>query len=168
MTNSTKVNIGCGMRYMDDAVNVDINPAFEPDIVQDLSEKPWDLESNSYDIVIANNILEHIPPKDRITMISECHRILTVGGKLRVRHPTPGYGCGWDMSHYCIPHWNWYQHPNHRDHWDLLELHLYPFGIGKILPKGLREIVQKCGIRAVRGYELVLRTLPPTYDNADW
>jgi hypothetical protein len=35
------LNLGCGRKYLPEAVNVDINPRTNPDISHDLNSLPW-------------------------------------------------------------------------------------------------------------------------------
>ncbi|PIT90996.1 hypothetical protein COU17_02765 [Candidatus Kaiserbacteria bacterium CG10_big_fil_rev_8_21_14_0_10_49_17] len=89
LTISGKVlDLGCGRKefmhlYGDTVTTVDIDPAYEPDIVADLNE-PLTF-SGQYDWVILNNVLEHI--YDARRLIKESHGLLTAGGKLVILVP---------------------------------------------------------------------------------
>lgn len=51
------------------------------------------------DIVLLCDVLHHVPPVDRATVLEACARLLKPGGKLVVkewiRQPTPAYWAGW-------------------------------------------------------------------------
>lgn len=68
-----------------EAVNVDIRDYPTTDVIQDLSVKHWGIESNSFDIVIAEHVAEHL--QDRLTFISECLRITKPNGLLIIEVP---------------------------------------------------------------------------------
>jgi predicted SAM-dependent methyltransferase len=55
------------------ADNIDIRKLPSTDIVQNLDKKRWDIPSDTYDLVIAEHIAEHM--SDRIAFLKECRRI---------------------------------------------------------------------------------------------
>jgi SAM-dependent methyltransferase len=83
------LNLGSGFRPRSDAVNVDISDACSPDIVHDLRKFPWPLESNAYDYVFADDVLEHLP--DTIASMEEIHRICAPGAVVHIT--TPHFTC---------------------------------------------------------------------------
>ena len=89
------LNLGCGKNIMPDCINVDI---LGPVIV-DLAKFPWPWENNSIDGIYASHIMEHF--QDQEKFINECHRILKVGGFLKLNLPhascVSSVGC---MGHY--------------------------------------------------------------------
>lgn len=149
-----RINIGCGLDYKDGWHNVDINPKFEPDQVQDLEETEWNIETDTYHKILVDNVFEHIDPRMRPNFLSECHRILKTGGKMVMKYPTPGYGVGWDVSHYPIPHWNWAEHPNNRDSWNLDKVEITKHSFGRLLPDNIAKVLMWHGIRTVQGVEI--------------
>ena len=79
------LNIGCGLEKFIGAVNVDAYESCDPDIVWDVN-KPWAwAKDESFDIVYAMHIMEHL--EDWWTAFSECARVLKIGGKLEMRFP---------------------------------------------------------------------------------
>jgi len=60
-------------------VNMDIHPGPMVDIVADASE-PWPVESESYDGVYCQFLLEHISWRKAAEFVKECHRVLMPGG----------------------------------------------------------------------------------------
>lgn len=74
------LSIGAGKRRHEGAIHHD--RVFLPgiDVVWDLNIFPWPWTRESFDRIIAFDVLEHIP--DLIKAIEECHRILVPGGRL--------------------------------------------------------------------------------------
>ena len=60
----------------------------KPDVVWDLNKTPYPFEDNSFDIVIANHILEHLP--NWWGAFNECARVLKVNGLMEVWVPGSG------------------------------------------------------------------------------
>jgi len=56
------------------------------DVAHDLDILPWIWDNNEWDMVYAIDVFEHIN-LEIIQWISECHRVLKVGGKLIMRLP---------------------------------------------------------------------------------
>lgn len=80
------LNLGCGFKKMIGAINVDAFDCCEPDIIQDLSLKPWAwAEDNSFDLIIAHHVFEHLI--NWWGAFEECGRILKVGGILEIKMP---------------------------------------------------------------------------------
>lgn len=82
------LNLGAGNRIMGNgAVNHDqVKHRAEIDVVHDLNQLPWPWEDNSFDLIMAHAVLEHL----RINLlesVNECWRILRPGGTLYVKLP---------------------------------------------------------------------------------
>ncbi|WP_327052778.1 class I SAM-dependent methyltransferase [Halomicrococcus gelatinilyticus] len=159
-----KVNLGCGPDYRDGWTNVDINPEFNPDQVIDLEDNNWDLPSSTFDVVLADNVFEHIDPRKRPTFLEECHRILKEDGELVMRWPTPGFGGGWDVTHYSIPSWEWPNHPNNDDYWETEEISFDYSAIGRYLPQSIATQLMCHGIRTIIAVELVASPTGDEYE----
>jgi SAM-dependent methyltransferase len=106
-----KLNLGSGKDWREDYFNVDFDPYWEPDGVLDFGQplpfgKPLEtqrfgaivLENNSFDEIIANDALEHIP--SLMTAMHSCLNLLKVGGLFRISVP-------YDLS------WGAWQDPTH-------------------------------------------------------
>ncbi len=86
------LNLGCGNKLLvakrgETVVNHD-RTAHRPevDVVHDLNDLPWPWEDNSFDLIVACAVLEHL----RLTLIEsvgECWRVLRPGGRLHVKVP---------------------------------------------------------------------------------
>jgi SAM-dependent methyltransferase len=107
----SKLNLGSGKDWREDYFNVDFDPYWEPDAVLDFSKplplgKPIEtqrfgtiaLENNSFDEIICNDVLEHIP--NLMTAMTSCLNLLKVGGQFRI-------GVPYDLS------WGAWQDPTH-------------------------------------------------------
>lgn len=106
-----KLNLGSGKDWREDHFNADFDPYWEPDAVLDFGHplpigKPLEtlrfgtivLENNSFDEIIANDALEHIP--SLMTAMHSCLDLLKVGGLFRISVP-------YDLS------WGAWQDPTH-------------------------------------------------------
>lgn len=107
----SRMNMGSGKDWREDYLNVDFNAYWEPDAVLDFSKplpigEPLEtvrfgtvvLENNSFDEIIANDVLEHIP--NLVTAMTSCLSLLKVGGLFRIQVP-------YDLS------WGAWQDPTH-------------------------------------------------------
>lgn len=98
-----KLNLGSGRDYKQGWVNLDWNDLDKPDIVHDLNKFPYPFEEDTFDLIEANHILEHL---DRpFEVMRELHRILKSDGTLIVRvphfsrgFPHPEHAHGFDVT----------------------------------------------------------------------
>lgn len=80
-----KINLGCGRRYLEGWINCDVVSSVKVDRQFDLNRFPYPFEDGVADEVLLDNVLEHLD--DVIKVVEECHRILKVGGHLRIIVP---------------------------------------------------------------------------------
>jgi SAM-dependent methyltransferase len=96
-----RLNLGCGRYPKPGFVNVDWRDEPGIDLVHDLSILPYPFETESFDLVEADHVLEHLPEVFRV--MTEIHRILKPGGVLVLR----------------VPHFSrGFSHPEHRRGFD--------------------------------------------------
>lgn len=57
----------------------------QPDIIHDLTKFPWPITENTYDLVICQHLLQHLP--DTSTTLEELNRITKPGGKIFIETP---------------------------------------------------------------------------------
>lgn len=110
------LNLGCGLDYHDDAVNVDIDSSIKTDMVVDLEERPWPWPDENFDEIRAFHVFEHL--SDTEATLRECARILKTGGQLITVWPM-GINAVADPDHEHI--WTW-QTPEFycgKRHWDI-------------------------------------------------
>ena len=123
-----KINLGSGKDYLTGWLNVDVLSRVKPDVVMDLSncELPIEVDTSAYgrvmlaeecfDLIYANNVLEHIP--ELVPAMTNCLKLLRVGGKFLIEVPYErALGAWQDPTHlrafneysfvyYC--EWFWY------------------------------------------------------------
>jgi len=93
------LNLGCGRKMMDGAVNVDISANVGADVVHDLARVPWPLPSDTFASVHAYDVIEHLD--DVVRAMEEIHRVGRPGA----------------IVHITVPHFssaNAYRDPTHR------------------------------------------------------
>jgi SAM-dependent methyltransferase len=83
------LNLGCGLKHLPEAVNLDISPATKPDVVHDLNQVPWPLPDNHFREVLAYDVLEHLDKF--IAAMEEIHRVCR--DKAVVRITVPHFSC---------------------------------------------------------------------------
>lgn len=93
------LNLGCGTDKIKDAVNVDMNPGVNPDIVFELQRGlclPF--VDNFFDRIYMLDFIEHVD--DASWALSEAHRVGKSGTQIHIRYPhftsNNNYG---DVSH---------------------------------------------------------------------
>jgi len=80
-----KLNFGCGQFRKEGYINIDFNPATEPDILHDLEKFPYPFEDESIDLVEADHVLEHF--HNPLWAMKEVWRILKPGGRIIIKVP---------------------------------------------------------------------------------
>jgi SAM-dependent methyltransferase len=104
-----KLNLGSGLKRLDDAVNLDITPLTQPDVVHDLNVRPWPFPDKSFDEIVAYDVIEHLP--NTLAVMEEIHRISADGAIVRITlphfsssnaftDPTHVHYFGWFSFHY--------------------------------------------------------------------
>src|SRR5580658_1146488 len=159
-----KLNLGSGKDWREGYLNADFDAYWEPDVVLDFSQplpigKPLEsqrfgtiaLENNSFDEIISNDVLEHIP--SLMTAMTSCLNLLKVGGLFRISVPYDlSWGAWQDPTHVrafnerswlYYTDWFWYMG------WTEARFDLAQFDL-KLSPVG--EALQK---KQVRGEDLV-------------
>ncbi len=87
------LNLGCGYRKHDfpeasratETVGVDLSPRSQADILHDLDRFPYPLESNSFDLILMQDIIEHLENVPGV--MREIHRVARNGAIVRIRTP---------------------------------------------------------------------------------
>jgi ubiquinone/menaquinone biosynthesis C-methylase UbiE len=84
------LNLGCGSAQIagENVVNVDAFPICKPDVVWDLNKTPLPFKDESFDLIIASHVFEHLP--NWWDCFCDCARILKPGGVIEVW--VPGFG----------------------------------------------------------------------------
>lgn len=87
------LNLGCGLRKLDfpeaslagRVVGIDVSPNADADIVHDLNSFPYPLETDSFDLILLQDVLEHLD--DLPGVLREVHRVARHGAIVRIRTP---------------------------------------------------------------------------------
>lgn len=79
-----RFNLGSGGRKLENFINVDIRPQFQPDVVADICNLPF--RSGCAFVIRMDAVYEHIWPHKRTGAIKEWHRVLCVSGLLFINH----------------------------------------------------------------------------------
>jgi SAM-dependent methyltransferase len=79
------LHLGCGRKYMDGAVNVDISPDVGADVVHDLASTPWPLPADAFREVHAFDVIEHLD--DILRSMEEIHRVCRPGARVYITVP---------------------------------------------------------------------------------
>jgi SAM-dependent methyltransferase len=98
-TKGVILNIGCGGKLIPEAINIDITPEYGVDMVLDMVKTPWTFADGSISGIYLSHFLEHT--REPVDILKECHRVLKVGGFLKISVPhsscAMGIGC---FGHY--------------------------------------------------------------------
>lgn len=79
------LNLGCGRKHLPDAVNLDVTPDTNPDVVHNLNRLPWPFPDGQFREVIAHDVIEHLD--DVIATMEEIHRVCRPGAVVRITVP---------------------------------------------------------------------------------
>jgi SAM-dependent methyltransferase len=83
------LNLGCGLKHLPEAVNLDVVADTKPDIVHNLNQLPWPLPDNHFSEVLAYDVIEHLD--DFLAVMEEIHRVCR--DKAIVRITVPHFSC---------------------------------------------------------------------------
>jgi len=81
----TSLNLGCGVRPVAGAVNLDVSPEVGADVVHDLNRAPWPFPDNTFDEIHATDVIEHL--HDVVLALGEMHRICRHGARVHISVP---------------------------------------------------------------------------------
>lgn len=79
------LNLGCGHKLMPDAINLDLTPDTNPDVLHDLNCVPWPFPDNHFQKVLAYDVIEHLD--DIIAALEEIHRVSRHGATVQITVP---------------------------------------------------------------------------------
>lgn len=79
------LHLGCGLKRIEGAVNVDLVASTGPDVVHDLDDRPWPFETGSFDEVLAYDVVEHL--EDVVAAMEEIHRVSADGAVVKLTVP---------------------------------------------------------------------------------
>lgn len=98
-----KLNLGCGTFKKDGFINMDSDVEAAPDLLYNLNNLPYPFNDNSFSLIEANHVLEHL--ENPFDVMKEIYRILRPDGKVIIRVPHfsrgfthPSHKRGFDVS----------------------------------------------------------------------
>ena len=80
-----RLNLGCGVRKIEEWVNLDYNRMYKPDVVWNLNKLPLPFPKNSFVEIKCNHIIEHLD--DILKFMKELYRIGKNGCIIQIRYP---------------------------------------------------------------------------------
>lgn len=80
-----KLHIGCGKRPLAGWLNADVEPGAGVMLLD--AARRFPLESDTFDFIYSEHMIEHVPYQAGSMMLRECHRVLRPGGVLRISTP---------------------------------------------------------------------------------
>jgi len=113
------LDVGCGPKKLTGAIGIDRRrrrgwpQECQLDIDHDLTQFPWPLKDNAFDLVICSHVLEHLP--EIPATLEELNRITKTGGKIYIE----------------VPHFTWVEAFRHYEH-----RHFFTFGSFDYFIKG--------------------------------
>jgi SAM-dependent methyltransferase len=78
-------DVGCGSAKAPGAVGLDVSPDTDADVVHDLDSFPYPLDDDSFEQILAQDVIEHV--KEPIRVFDEFHRISKPGAQIHIRTP---------------------------------------------------------------------------------
>lgn len=142
-----KLNFGCGRKIMKGWINVDIQKSAQVDKSFNFNKPPYPLNSNTFEYILAFNVLEHLD--NPIEALDELHRISIKGAVIEI--VVPYYHCKGayndpthkhyfnDTTFETIVNPEKYHKLNHKRKFEIKKLDLIPTRLGKLIyPKKLR------------------------------
>lgn len=79
------LHIGCGNSKLKGAVGIDVLSLSAVDVVHNLDLMPWPFANESFDVIYAHSVVEHI--SDLVAFFDESWRILKPGGRIVMAVP---------------------------------------------------------------------------------
>lgn len=86
MPDSTVLDIGCGKRKREaEAVGIDVSPDSAAEVIWNLDEYPWPLDSGRFTRIHMSHVIEHF--RDIMRAMAEVHRVARSGADVFVTTP---------------------------------------------------------------------------------
>jgi SAM-dependent methyltransferase len=83
---SRVLDVGCGTRKAEpDAIGIDVHPRSVADVIWNLDEFPWPLESGAFERIHMSHIIEHVRDVERT--MAEIHRVARAGADVLIVTP---------------------------------------------------------------------------------
>jgi len=82
-----KLNVGCYHMYLEDFINIDVQPVVNPDMVFDMRDIRKHFGPNSVGVIVASHVLEHVDMNDAEKLLKDFYEILMPGGEVIIEVP---------------------------------------------------------------------------------
>ena len=126
MSESLRLNLGCGTQKIDGFLGVDVSPECGADIVHDLKVVPWPWADDSVDEVLCSHFLEHLTGAERIVFMDELWRVLKPDAAAVMITPHwNSYGAVQDPTHQWPPVCEYSYHYFNRRWREMMQLEHY-------------------------------------------
>lgn len=115
------LNLGCGIKKIKDAWNIDRLKEVEPDEIVDITEDVLPYEDNWFKEVVADYVLEQVRRReDFIHVMNEIHRVLKPNGIFRLKVPNAEFPEAFrdpmdcrtftpeTFDHFNVKHYRWF------------------------------------------------------------
>jgi predicted SAM-dependent methyltransferase len=79
------LDVGCGNNKIPGAVGIDLVAGPQIDIVHDLDDTPWPLESNTFQLIRLWSVIEHL--RNLVATMEEVHRVARPGAMVLIGTP---------------------------------------------------------------------------------
>jgi predicted SAM-dependent methyltransferase len=167
----TILNLGCGNKKYPNSIAVDISDRYKPDVVHDLNKYPYPFNSSEIDLVIMDNVLEHLDSP--LDVMDEIYRLLKLGGTVKII--VPYFRSRWafiDPTHktfYTVDSFAYYD-PTHpiSSQYDYTNTRFNitkkVFNEGISTPNIFKKLLVKLANKFPNRYENVLSTIAPLDD----
>ena len=110
LNNFKKLVIGSGRKKIEGAINVDIVSDTNPDVQHDLNQRPWPFPDDSFEEVLAFDVIEHL--EDIVAVMNEIHRLCRHGAVVKIT--VPHFSCA-----------NAFTDPTHRHYFSWFSFHYF-------------------------------------------
>ena len=81
-----KLHIACGKRILSGWINRDLKRPPKDTLPFDATKR-WEYNSGTAEMIYCEDFLEHLSQPDQFIFLSECYRVLCIGGILRINVP---------------------------------------------------------------------------------
>ena len=80
-----KLHLGCGSRFLEGYINIDLRKTGATDLVCNIRKLPY--PNNSAELIETYHVIEHLPRHDLPKALKEWYRVLIFGGRLIIECP---------------------------------------------------------------------------------
>ena len=88
MKAATRLNLGSGLDYKEDHINLDDNPNVKADVIHNIESFPYPFEDNIFEVIYCHHILEHVD--NLLGVMEEIWRISKPNARIYIYGPVTG------------------------------------------------------------------------------